>query len=87
MFTKVGWGVSLLIVIFGFAAIIASFFVAPDVWSPDFTRASMKQSTLWMRQGSTLVYLGLLLGVFCEISQKLKKKDPRSEVPEGLAQL
>jgi cytosine/uracil/thiamine/allantoin permease len=73
MFTKIGWGVGLFAIVVGFVAIIASFVVAPDVRSPDFTRASMKQSTLWMTQGSIMVFFGLILGVLCEISQKLEK--------------
>jgi hypothetical protein len=77
MFTSIGWFVGLLAVIIGFVAIIASFFVAPDVLSPDFNRASMKQSTLWMSQGATMVFFGSILGVLCEISGKLEKEPPQ----------
>ena len=46
MFTKHGRIVGFVAVAIGFAAIIASFVVAPDVLSPEFDRMSMKPSTL-----------------------------------------
>ena len=73
MFTKIGRIVAYIAVIIGLVAIIGSFVVAPDVLSPDFKRSSMRQSTLWLGQGSALVYLGLVLGIICEISRKLEK--------------
>lgn len=73
MFTKVGRIAGFVSVSIGLAAIIGSFVVAPDMLSPDFDRMSMKQSTLWMSEGATLVFCGLVLGVLCEISLKLEK--------------
>ncbi|KHQ52192.1 hypothetical protein [Mameliella alba] len=73
MFTKFGRIVAFVAVAIGIAAIIGSFVVAPDVLAPEFDRMSMKQSTLWLSQGSTLVFFGLALGVLCEISLKLNK--------------
>ncbi|WP_141194802.1 EscU/YscU/HrcU family type III secretion system export apparatus switch protein [Maliponia aquimaris] len=73
MFTRLGRVVGFVAVVLGIVAIIGSFVVAPDVLAPDFDRISMKQSTLWLRQGSTLVFFGLVLGVLCEISLKLGK--------------
>lgn len=73
MFTKFGRIVGFVAVSIGFAAIIGSFIVAPDVLSVEFDRKSMKQSTLWLSQGSTLVFFGFVLGVLCEISVKLEK--------------
>jgi len=71
MFTRIGKVVSVIAVILGLAAIVASFVVAPDISSPEFSRASMAQSTLWLSQGAALVFSGLVLGVLCEISTKL----------------
>ncbi len=75
MFTKIGFIVGFLAAAFGFAAIIGSFVMAPDVLSPEFDRKSLafRQSTLWLNQGSMLVFYGLALGVLCEISRKLEK--------------
>ena len=73
MFTKFGRIAGIGAVAIGIVAIIASFVVAPDVLAPDFDRTSMEQSTLWLSQGSALVFFGLVLGVLCEISIKLDK--------------
>ena len=75
MFTKIGRIVGFLAIAFGFAGIIASFVMAPDVLSPEFDRASFsfRQSALWLTQSSTLVFFGSVLGVLCEISRKLEK--------------
>lgn len=73
MFTKFGRIVGFVAVFIGIVAIIGSFVVAPDLLAPEFDRMSMKQSTLWLSQGSTLIFFGLVLGVLCEISLKLDK--------------
>lgn len=51
------------------AAIGSSFVVAPDISSPEFSRAFMAQSTVWLSQGAGF-FPGLALGVHCEISMK-----------------
>jgi len=71
MFTKLGRIASYLAVALGLGAIIGAFIVAPDIYAPDFDRADMRQSSLWMKEGATLAFLGLVLGVLCEISAKL----------------
>jgi len=71
MFTKVGRVVSVITILLGLAAIAASFVVAPDISSSEFNRASIAKSTLWLSQGAALLFLGLVLGVLCEISTKL----------------
>lgn len=73
MFTKIGRIVGFLAVILGFGGIIGSFVVAPDMMSPEFTRMSLEQSSLWLSQGALLVFCGLSLGVLCEISAKLDR--------------
>lgn len=73
MFTTVGRIVSFVAIAIGLAGIIGSFVVAPDVLSPEIDRMSLKQSGLWLSQGATLVFFGFVLGVLCEISQKLEK--------------
>ena len=73
MFTKFGRIVGFVAVAIGLAAIVGSFVVAPDMLSPELDRRSLAQSTLWLSQGSTLVFFGLVLGVLCEISVKLEK--------------
>lgn len=73
MFTTVGRIVSIVSIAIGFAAVIGSFLVAPDMLSPEVDRISVKQSGLWLSQGATLVFCGLVLGVLCEISLKLEK--------------
>ncbi|WP_172331667.1 hypothetical protein [Mangrovicoccus sp. HB161399] len=73
-FTKIGQRVAFLAVALGGVAIIASFFVGPTLF-PDSDRASMKQSGLFLRQGATMLFCGLILGVLCEISEKLEIKN------------
>lgn len=75
MFTKLGRIVGFLAVALGSIAIVGSWFVVPDVLSPDFDRTSLgfRQASLWATQGSVLVFFGLVLGVLCEISLKLEK--------------
>jgi hypothetical protein len=80
--------VGLATVAVGFVGIVGSFFFAPDVFSPDFDRASMKQAHMWMSQGAQLTFFGLTLGVLCEISEKLghtpqkeaEKRDKKSPI-------
>lgn len=71
MFTKIGRVISWITFAMGILVIAASFYIAPDIYAPDFNRASMAQATLWMKQGATLVCIGVALGVLCEISLKL----------------
>jgi cytosine/uracil/thiamine/allantoin permease len=73
VFTKIGRIVGFLAIALGLAAIVGSFAIAPDVLAPDFNRNSLNQSTLWLSQGSVLLFFGLVLGVLCEISLKLDK--------------
>ena len=73
MFTKIGRVVGVISVLLGVAAIVGSFVVAPDMLSSGYDRMSMKQSALWLGQGSVLIFCGLVLGVLCEISLKLEK--------------
>jgi hypothetical protein len=73
MFTKIGRIVGIVAVALGSLAIIGSFIMAPDVLSPEIDRPSLKQSALWLSQGSMLLFFGLVLGVLCEISLKLEK--------------
>lgn len=73
MFTKFGRIVGYVAIIIGIVAIIGSIIVAPDMLGPEFDRMSVKQSGLWMSQGSTLIFCGLVLGILSEISLKLEK--------------
>ena len=73
MFTTLGYVASFFALGIGVAAIVGAFIVAPDMFAPDFDRMDMRQSTLWMRQGATLIFLGLVLGELCEISEKVEK--------------
>jgi hypothetical protein len=73
VFTKIGKIISSLAVFLGLLSIIGSVLVASDMFSTEFTRQSMAQSTLLFNHGSILVCFGLVFGVLCEISQKLDK--------------
>lgn len=74
MFTKIGGIVASLAVLGGLAAVVGSFFFPFDINSPDY-RASFnfRQSTVLMSQGLAVLFAGLLLGVLCEISNKLER--------------
>lgn len=73
MFTNIARSVSFITVAIGVIAMIASFFVAPDIFADEFDRGAMEQATLWMTQGSMMVFFGLALGVLSEISEKLER--------------
>jgi hypothetical protein len=75
MFTRIGRIVGFVAVALGFAAIVGSFFFPSDVLSAEFDQKSFnfRQSTLLLKQGSIIVFVGLVLGVLCEISLKLEK--------------
>ncbi|WP_145963032.1 hypothetical protein [Mangrovicoccus ximenensis] len=87
MYTRYGSKVALLAFLMGCAAIlggfispfVAGFFVSPDYSVMEVEEFSRKLSSLWIRQGVMLLIPGLILGVLCEISEKLDRKFP----PEG----
>jgi hypothetical protein len=72
MFTKLGGIVSVIAICLGLVGIVG-WFVAVLVQSSGSISMGSKQATLWLNQGSTLLFLGLVLGVLCEISKKLDK--------------
>ncbi|MBE9635797.1 hypothetical protein [Salipiger mangrovisoli] len=73
MFTKIGGVLAGIAVLAGLAAIAGAYYFAPEMYSPDFNRASLKPYGLLFWQGAGLVFLGVVLGVLCEISRKLTK--------------
>jgi hypothetical protein len=74
MFTKIGGIVASLAVLGGLAAVVGSFFFPFDINSPDYrTSFNFRQSTVLMSQGLAVLFAGLLLGVLCEISNKLER--------------
>lgn len=72
MFTKLGGIVSVIAISLGLVGIVG-WFVVILVQSTGSISVTMEQATLWLNQGSTLLFLGLVLGVLCEISKKLDK--------------
>lgn len=74
MFTKIGINVAFLALFAGLLAIIASFFFPIDLQAADFRQSfNYRQGTLLFSQGAMSVFSGLILGVLCEISNKLDR--------------
>ncbi|MGL4321728.1 MAG: hypothetical protein ACRCS3_12785 [Paracoccaceae bacterium] len=73
LFTKIGVVVASLAFLGGLAAVVASFYFPFDINAPDFRSSfNFRQSSVLLSQGLAIMFAGLLLGVLCEISLKLK---------------
>ena len=87
MYTRYGAKAAFWAFLLGSLAILAGiifpfvgkFLISPGHSAMGLEEFSRKQSSLWMRQGVILLIPGLILGVLCEISEKLDSNRP----PEG----
>ncbi len=71
MFTKIGGFVGILAVFFGSAAVIWSFVLGLSVPYEELDPRIVKASGNWLTQGVSVLFCGLVLGILCEISEKL----------------